>query len=64
MCLRIRYASNGFESEINLGEGDPIKHLVGSLSPIAGQAYFEGCEAHVRLGMLHGVIITANYPQM
>ncbi len=58
------YASTGFEKQIDLGKGDPIKHLVESLSTIDGQPFFEGCEAHVRLGMLHGVVIAANCPQM
>ena len=58
------YASNGFEKRIDLGKGDPIKHLVESLSTNDGQPFFEGCEAHVRLGMLHGLVIAANCPQM
>jgi hypothetical protein len=58
------YASTGFEKQIDLGKGDPIKHLVESLSTNDGNPFFEGCEAHVRLGMLHGLVIAANCPQM
>lgn len=69
------YADSGFEADIDLdGDGDPIKQLVASLdantiegmydSPGQVQQFFEGCEPHLRLGMLEGVVIVANFPQL
>lgn len=67
------FARGGFEHPIS-GFG-PKKHptarLVKSLdvnvnegSAADGQQFFVNCEPHVRLGMLHGVCLVANYPQL
>jgi hypothetical protein len=67
------FARGGFEEPI--GGCAPGKHptarLVRSLdvnvnegSEVAGKHFFVGCEPHVRLGMLQGVCLVANFPQL